>query len=118
MAGNRAGHVERQKRRDEALELLGKGYGISEATGVAAANWGCSRKAARKYIIGAHHELVADLEPADVHAITAALTARLERIARKAEQAGQYGAAVGACRSLYETLILPWHKLQQRNEWT
>ena len=97
-----AGPSVTQQRLQEALTLLGQGYGCTELVTALADNWGCSRRTARRYVYRAHGELIGDLEKVEKHDLLAATITRLERIARKAEKAGQYSAAVGACRSLLE----------------
>ena len=57
----------------------------------------------------AHAELVDDLEHVEKQDMLAACVNRLERIARKAEKAGQYAAAVGATRSLLDLSMQSSH---------
>ena len=91
-----------QQRQQEALKMLGEGWGTSELVAELALQWGCSRRTSRRYVSRAHKELVDDLEHVEKHDMLAACINRLERIARKAEKAGQYAAAVGATRSLLD----------------
>jgi hypothetical protein len=97
-----AGPSVTQQRLQEALTLLSQGYGCTELVTALADSWGCSRRTARRYVYRAHNELVDDLEKVEKHDLLAATINRLERIARKAEKAEQYSAAVGACRSLLD----------------
>ncbi|MCP9942850.1 hypothetical protein KBY70_10665 [Cyanobium sp. ATX 6E8] len=90
------------QRQQEALRMLGEGYGCTELVTALADQWGCSRRTARRYVYKAHAELVDDLEHVEKHDMLAACVNRLERIARKAEKAGQFAAAVGATRSLLD----------------
>ena len=106
--------AETHHRRQTALLLLGEGYGCSELVAKLADDWGCSRRTARRYVSSAYAELVADLTPVQAADMLATIVGRLERIARKAEAAGQYGAAVGACRSLMEAVVEP-HRGQQHH---
>jgi hypothetical protein len=99
--------AETHHRRQEALRLLGEGYGCTELVSKLAADWGCSRRTSRRYVAAAYAELVADLTPVQASDVLATIVGRLERLARKAEEAGQYGAAVGACRSLIDAVIEP-----------
>ena len=113
--------AEAHHRKQEALKLLGDGYGSSEMVSLLAEKWGCSRRTARRYVVAAHHEMVADLEDVQAADVLAAIVGRLERIARKAEDAGQYGAAVGACRSLLEAVVEPHrnqHHQQRVRRWS
>lgn len=102
-----AGQSVAQQRQQEALKLLGEGYGCTELVTVLADRWGCSRRSARRHVYRAHAELVADLEGVEAADMLATIINRLETIARKAEAAGQYGAAVGACRTLGELAVTP-----------
>ena len=91
-----------QQRQQEALAMLGEGYGCTKLVTALADRWGCSRRTARRYVYKAHCQLVDDLECVENHDMLAACINRLERIARKAEKAGQHAAAVGATRSLLD----------------
>jgi hypothetical protein len=106
--------AETHHRRQEALRLLGEGYGCSELVSHLAETWGCSRRTAQRYVVAAYAELVSDLTPIQAADMLATIVGRLERVARKAEEAGQYGAAVGACRSLMEAVVEP-HRGQQHH---
>ena len=99
--------AETHHRRQEALRLLGQGYGATELVSHLAETWGCSRRTAQRYVVFAYAELVSDLTPIQASDMLATIVGRLERIARKAEADGQYGAAVGACRSLLEAVVEP-----------
>jgi len=99
--------AETHHRRQEALRLLGEGYGCSELVAKLADDWGCSRRTSRRYVSSAYAELVSDLTPVQASEMLATIVGRLERLAHKAEVAGQYGAAVGACRSLMEAVVEP-----------
>ena len=99
--------AETHHRRQEALKLLGDGYGTTEAVSHLSETWGCSRRTAQRYVVFAYAELVSDLTPIQAADMLASVVNRLERVARKAEAAGQYGAAVGACRSLLDAVVEP-----------
>jgi hypothetical protein len=105
-----AGPSVTQQRLQEALGMLGAGYGCTELVAALADRWGCSRRTARRYVYKAHGEIVNDLEKIENHDLLAACIARLERVARKAEGSGQYAAAVGATRSLMELAARPGHQ--------
>ena len=100
-------HAEAHHRRQEALRLLGEGYGCTELVAKLADDWGCSRRTSRRYVTAAYGELVSDLKDVEARDVLATIVNRLERIARKAEADGQYGAAVGACRSLLDAVVEP-----------
>jgi hypothetical protein len=99
--------AETHHRRQEALKLLGEGYGCSELVAHLSETWGCSRRTAQRYVVAAYAAMVADLKDVEARDVLATIVGRLERIARKAEADGQYGAAVGACRSLLEAVVEP-----------
>jgi hypothetical protein len=111
MAGKRRSVVELEQRRQEVLRMLGDGWGTSELTSHLTDAWGCSRRTARRAVNAGLQELVADLEPVQAAQMLASLVARAERIARKAEECGQYGAAIGAVRTLNELVVEP-HRQQ------
>ena len=99
--------AETHHRRQEALRLLGEGYGCTELVSKLAEQWGCSRRTSRRYVSAAYAELVSDLTPVQASDMLATIVGRLERLARKAEADGQYAAAVGACRSLLDAVVEP-----------
>lgn len=112
-----------QQRLQEALQLLGQGYGCTELVAELADRWGCSRRASRRYVAKAYEEMVADLGHVEAADMLATLINRLERIARRAEEAKQYGAAVGACRTLGELAVAPHRNRPQmgkfgRSSWS
>jgi hypothetical protein len=103
------------QRRQDALKLLGDGYGCTESVTQLANRWGCSRRTARRYVAAAHQELISDLTHVEAATLLASLIDRLERIARKAEQDGQFAAAVGAVRTLAELAIAPNRNMKASN---
>ena len=95
------------QRRQQALKLLGEGWGTSELTAKLAAQWGCSRRQARRYVAGAYSEMVDDLQNVEASDMLAQIINRLEQVARLAIESGQHGAAVGACKLLNEIAVAP-----------
>jgi DNA-binding CsgD family transcriptional regulator len=93
-----------QQRQQEVLKMLGEGYGCTELVTALSDRWGCSRRTARRAVYKAHA-----LEHVEKQDMLAACVNRLERIARKAEKAGQYAAAVGATRSLLDLSMQSSH---------
>ena len=74
------------------------GMGLSELTAFTAETWGCRRNALRlDACYGSEHINTRSLFQQ---------VGRLERIARKAENAGQFSAAVGAITALIIRVIL------------
>jgi hypothetical protein len=96
-----------QQRRQQALRLLGEGFGCTELTAKLADEWGCSRRQSRRYVAGAYSAMVDDLEHVEASDMLATIIARLEKVARLAIESGQHGAAVGACRLLNEIAVSP-----------
>ena len=107
MAGVAAPKIVRAQRQAAALKLLADGTPFSAAVARVALDWGCSRRQARNVCNAALQVIAADLETMDVKEMLASTIHRLERIAQKAEDAGQYAAAVGAARSVHEFVIAP-----------
>lgn len=101
--------IQRPQRQQEALKLLGDGLGCTEATTLLTERWGCSRRTARRAVVDAYRELTADLEDVQAADMLASVIDRLERTARKADQAGQHAAAVGALRLLAELATRSGH---------
>jgi hypothetical protein len=103
------------QRKQEALKLLGDGWGCTELVAKLAADWGCSRRTSRRYVSAAYRELVADLTPVQAADMLASIVARLERAARKADEAGQHAVVVGACKALLEAVVIP-HRDQHHHQ--
>jgi hypothetical protein len=96
-----------QQRRQQALKLLGEGFGCTELTAKLSGEWGCSRRQARRYVAGAYSEMVDDLGHVEASDMLATIINRLEQVARLAIESGQHGAAVGACKLLNEIAVAP-----------
>jgi len=94
-----------KQRLNEALELLGNGYGTGEAVALLADRWGCSRRTARRSVSAANEELVATVSDIDRQQMLAGLIVRLEVIARLAVEREQYAAAVGAIKQLHAVAV-------------
>ena len=77
--------------------------GLSELTASTAETWGCSRRQARDVVAAAHKDWLDAAygsEEIDQRDVLFQQVGRLERIARKAEDSGQFSAAVGAITAL------------------
>ena len=77
--------------------------GLSELTAFTAETWGCSRRNARDVVAAAHKDWLDACygsEEIDQRDLLFQQVGRLERIARKAENSGQFSAAVGAITAL------------------
>jgi hypothetical protein len=83
--------------------------GLSELTAFTAETWGCSRRQARDVVAAAHKDWLDAAygsEEIDQRDLLFQQVGRLERIARKAENAGQFSAAVGAITALNRMMAL------------
>ena len=107
MAGKAAPKRLRQKRHQFAAEQLAMGAPFSTVVSRVALEHGCSRRQARRVVNAALAEVVGDMDSMQINALLADSIHRLQRIALRAEQCEQFGAAVGAIRSLHEFCIAP-----------
>ena len=96
-----------QQRQQEALELLGAGWGTSELVAKMADQWGCSRRTSRRLVSAAYKELVSDLDEVQAADMLAQIVNRLEQVARQAAEANQHACVIGACRLLAELVVAP-----------
>ena len=97
------------ERRQVALQKVSNGMGISEVVDFVSAEWGCSRRNARDVVCAAHKDWLDAAygsEEIDQRDLLFQQVGRLERIARKAENAGQFSAAVGAITALNRMMAL------------
>jgi len=108
MQRKRVTNGEKKQRHEWAIRQIDLGMGLSELTALTADTWVCSRRNARDVVAKAHKVW---LEAFDHHELSLQdllfqQVGRLERIARKAEESGQYAAAVGAVAALNRMLGL------------
>lgn len=92
----------KEQRRHEALELLAGGHSYTATVSELSARWGVCRRTARNYAKAALGQLQADCEMVAGTELLSATIHRLQEIARKAEDAGQFSASVGALRTMAE----------------
>lgn len=116
MPGNRAPKEIRQRRHAYAAEMLAKGHPFTTVVASVADEWGCSRRRARDVVRAALDEVVSDTEAIDAKQLLADNVRRLQRLAMRAEQCGQFGAAVGAIRTLNDTVVFPSISAQNRRQ--
>ena len=90
------------------MRQIDAGMGLSELTAFTAETWGCSRRQARTVVKEAHKEWLDAFNDEDINQrdLLFQCLGRLERIARKAENAGQFSAAVGATTALNRMMAL------------
>ena len=93
MTRKRVTASEKRQRHEWAMKQIDKGVGFSELASVVAETWGCSRRQARRVVSEAHKEwmeIAFGAEEIDQRDLLFQSVARLERTARKAEEAGQF----------------------------
>lgn len=108
--------AERKRRREAALQKVSDGYGYADVVAWVSQEWGCSRRTALRDANWAHAQLVQGLQETDIQQLLAHLCTSAQRVALKAESAGQYAAAIGALKLLHEMLIRPHQEAQQREQ--
>ena len=108
--------AERKRRREAALQKVANGYGYADVVAWVSQEWGCSRRTALRDANWAHAQLVQGLQETDIQALLAHLCTSAQRVALRAESAGQYAAAIGALKLLHEMLIRPHQAAQQREQ--
>ena len=109
MTRKRVTASEKKTRHEWAVRQIDAGMGLSELTAVTAETWGCSRRNARDVVAAAHKDWLNccyGSEEIDQKDLLFQQVGRLERIARKAENSGQFSAAVGAITALNRMMAL------------
>ena len=109
MTRKRVTKEEKQQRHEWAMKQIDKGVGFSELASLVAETWGCSRRNARRVVTEAHKEWM-DVafgdDNVDQRDLLFQSVARLERTARKAEEAGQFAVVVGCVAQLNKMMAL------------
>ena len=109
MTCKRVTKEEKQQRHEWAMKQIDKGVGFSELASLVAETWGCSRRNARRVVSEAHKEwmeIAFGAEEIDQRDLLFQSVARLERTARKAEEAGQFAVVVGCVAQLNKMMAL------------
>ena len=109
MTRKRVTKEEKQQRHEWAMKKIDQGVGFSELASLISETWGCSRRQARDVVASAHKDWLDACygsEEIDQRDLLFQQVGRLERIARKAENAGQFSAAVGAITALNRMMAL------------
>ena len=109
MTTKRVAKEEKQQRHEWAMRKIDQGVGFSELASLVAETWGCSRRQARDVVAKAHKDWLDACygsEEIDQRDLLFQQVGRLERIARKAEDSGQFSAAVGAITALNRMMAL------------
>ena len=99
--------AERKRRREAALEKVSNGYGFSDTVSWVMSEWGCSRSTAQRDTTWAHNQLVQGMSSSDIQHLLAHLCTSIQRVALKAESAGQYAAAIGAPKFTTFVMMFP-----------
>jgi len=100
---------EKQQRHEWAMKQIDKGVGLSELASLISETWGCTRRNARHVVSVAHKEwmdIAFGAEEIDQRDLLFQSVARLERTARKAEEAGQFAVVVGCVAQLNKMMAL------------
>ena len=109
MTASRVTKSQKKQRLDWTMKKIDQGVGFSELASLVAETWGCSRRNARRVVTEAHKEWM-DLafgdDNVDQRDLLFQCIARLERTARKAEEAGNYACVIGAVAQMNRMLSL------------
>ena len=109
MTASRVTKSQKKQRLDWTMNKIDQGVGFSELASLVAETWGCSRRNARRVVTEAHKEWM-DLafgdDNVDQRDLLFQCIARLERTARKAEEAGNYACVIGAVAQMNRMLSL------------
>ena len=109
MTGNRVTKSQKKKRLEWAMKKIDQGVGFSELASLVSETWGCSRRNARRVVSDAHKEwmdVAFGNDNVDQRDLLFQCIARLERTARKAEEAGNYACVIGAVAQMNRMLSL------------
>ena len=91
------------------MKQVDKGFSFSELASLVAEIWGCSRRNARRVVSEAHKgwmNVAFGDDNVDQRDLLFQCIARLERTARKAEEAGNYACVIGAVAQMNRMLRL------------
>ena len=97
MTRKRVTKEEKLQRHKWAMKQIDRGVGFSELASLISETWGCTRRNARHVVSLAHKEwmdIAFGAEEIDQRDLLFQSVARLERTARKAEEAGQFAVVV------------------------
>ena len=109
MTRKRVSKEEKQQRHEWAMKQIERGVGFSELASLFSETWRCTRRNARHVVSLAHKEwmeIAFGAEELDQRDLLFQSVARLERTARKAEEAGQFAVVVGCVAQLNKMMAL------------
>ena len=98
---------ERDRRRQRAVQLLAEGLGPVDVVARLASETGCSRRTALRDTNLGQMKLVESIDSQTLEQLVAWCCASYARLMHKAEEAGQFGAAVGSLNGLVGLLVKP-----------
>ena len=101
----RTSRAERHRRRESVLALVSQGKGFSDVVTAQMSQWGCSRSSAQRDCRWAHDQLQLSIDSHDAQHLICHIATSLQRISLKAEESGQFAAAVDAQKMVYELLL-------------
>ena len=109
MTASRVTKSQKKQRLNWTMKKIDQGVGFSELASLVAETWGCSRRNARRVVSDAHKEWM-DVafgdDNVDQRDLLFQCIARLERTARKAEEAGNWACVIGAVAQMNRMLSL------------
>ena len=97
--------AQRQKRRNEALQLISDGVPPSDAATQLTVKWGCSRRTSLRDTEIAQSELANALDSVELQQMVGWLATQYQRLAAKSEKDGQFSAAVAALNALRAMVV-------------
>ena len=109
MTHTRVTKSQKKQRLEWAMKQIDRGVGFSELASLISETWGCTRRNARHVVSVAHKEwmeIAFGAEELDQRDLLFQSVARLERTARKAEEAGQFAVVVGCVAQLNKMMAL------------
>ena len=109
MTRKRVSKEEKQQRHEWAMKQIDRGVGFSELASLISETWGCTRRNARDVVAAAHKDwfnCCYGSDEIDQRDLLFQQVARLERTARKAEEADQFAVVVGCVAQLNKMMAL------------
>ena len=106
MTCQRVTKAEKQQRHEWAMKQIDRGVGFSELASLISETWGCTRRNARHVVSLAHKEWMEIAFGAEEIDQRDLLFQSVARLARKAEEAGQFAVVVGCVAQLNKMLSL------------
>ena len=98
----------KKQRHEWAIRQIDAGVGLSELAALTAETWGVSRRTARDVTAKAHKDWIEAFNHQDINQrdLLFQCLGRLERIARKAEESGNFACVIGAVAQMNKMMKL------------